>query len=34
MGNWVERHAFHHFRSDSCWTERITNRKLRYSLSP
>ena len=34
MGNWVERHAFHRFRSDSRWTERITNRKLTYSLSP
>jgi hypothetical protein len=34
VGNWVERHAFHRFRSDSLWTERITNRKLTYSLPP
>jgi hypothetical protein len=34
MGNWVERHAFHRFRNDSRWTERITNRKLTYSPSP
>jgi len=29
-GNWVERHAFHRFRSDARWTERITHRKLTY----
>jgi hypothetical protein len=34
IGNWVERHAFHRFRSASRWTERITNRKLTYFPSP
>jgi hypothetical protein len=31
IGNWIERHAFHRFRSHSRWTERITIRKLTYS---
>lgn len=30
VGNWVERHAFHRFRSDLRSTERITHRKLMY----
>lgn len=34
IGNWVERHAFHRFRTASRWTERITNRELTYSPSP
>ena len=32
-GNWVEQHAFHRFRSDARWTERITHRKLTYFSS-
>ena len=29
-GNWIERHAFQRFRSDSDWRRTITTRKLAY----